>query len=99
VVGWEPRAHDLGDGVDYVDYDMLSPSTGETVAGVCHARGTNAGVPPVWLVYITVADVDASARRAVELGGEVLDGPRRMGSGRFAVIRDPAGAICALWRS
>ena len=30
------------------------------VAGVCHARGANANIPPVWLVYFTVADLAAA---------------------------------------
>ena len=50
-------------------------------------------------MYINVADVDASAARCVKLGGSVVDGPRTMGGGRFAVVRDPAGAVCALWNA
>ncbi len=95
VVGWDAEPHPMG---DYDDYCMNVPGTGDTVAGICHARGTNANVPPQWLLYITVDDVDASAAKAVELGGAVLDGPRDMGYGRFAVIRDPAGAVCALFK-
>ena len=95
VIGWEARDHDMG---EYNDYDILSPGTGEVVTGICHARDTNANVPPAWLLYFAVEDVAASAARCVELGGEVLDGPRDMGGGDFCVIRDPAGAICALYR-
>ena len=46
VVGWQPEPFDMG---DYADYFMTSPATGDTVAGVCHARGGNAGLPPQWL--------------------------------------------------
>jgi predicted enzyme related to lactoylglutathione lyase len=35
----------------------------------------------------------------VELGGKVGAGPRMMGGGRFCVIQDPAGAMCALFKS
>jgi len=28
-----------------------------------------------------------------------IDGPRSLGTGRFCVIRDPAGAVCALYQS
>ena len=70
----------------------------QAVAGVCHARGSNAGLSPQWLVYITVADLDASLARCRELGGEVLAGPKgKPGSQRYAVIRDPAGAVAALY--
>lgn len=93
VVGWRPVEHDMG---DYADYDMLPPDGSESMAGICHARGTNANVPPQWLIYITVEDVDASAQRCIDLGGKVLDGPRQMGASRFCVIQDPAGAVAAL---
>lgn len=43
-----------------------------------------------------VEDIDSSIRRAVELGGHLIDGPRKMGKNRFCVIRDPAGAVMAL---
>jgi predicted enzyme related to lactoylglutathione lyase len=95
VIGWEARDHDMG---DYNDFDIISPTTGAVVTGICHARDTNANVPPAWLIYFAVEDVEASARRCVELGGAILDGPRDMGGGSFCVIRDPAGAVCALYR-
>jgi predicted enzyme related to lactoylglutathione lyase len=63
------------------------------MAGVCHARDTNANVPPQWLIYVKVASVAECARRATEAGGAVVDGPRKMGGSMFAVIRDPAGAV------
>lgn len=96
VVGWTTRGEDMG---GYEDYHMISPTSGQSVAGVCHARGVNADVPPQWLIYIEVEDVERSARTCVELGGQVLAGPRDMGGGRFCVIRDPAGATCALFKS
>jgi predicted enzyme related to lactoylglutathione lyase len=81
---------------DYHDFDMLAPGSDEPVTGICYARGANAALPPQWLIYITVDDVDKSASRCVELGGKVLDGPRMMGSSQFCVIQDPAGAVAAL---
>jgi predicted enzyme related to lactoylglutathione lyase len=93
VVGWEPKAHDMG---DYDDYEMVAPSTGETVAGICHARGRNAKAPPQWLVYVSVEDVEASAARCLERGGRVLDGPRPLEGKPFCVIEDPEGAVLAL---
>jgi predicted enzyme related to lactoylglutathione lyase len=95
VVGWEPEAVSMG---DYSDYTMKSPETGDAVSGICHARGVNAALPPTWLVYVTVEDVDRSAATCAEMGGEVLVEPRGMGAmGRYCLIRDPAGAVCALF--
>lgn len=95
VVGWKSAPVEM-DG--YHDYNMNAPESGKTVAGICHARGGNADLPPQWLVYITVADVDKSVARCVELGGKVISGPKSMsGYGRYCVIQDPAGAVAALF--
>lgn len=92
VAGWLSTEQDMG---GYSDFNMHD-AEGNVVAGICHARGVNANVPPQWLVYISVDDADAAAERAVAAGGEVVDGPRSMGTGRFVVVRDPAGAVVAL---
>lgn len=93
VVGWESRPHDMG---EYHDYDIVAPASGEVVTGICNARDTNASIPPQWLMYVAVPDVEASARQCAELGGQVVDGPRMMGGSLFCVIRDPAGAVLGL---
>lgn len=95
VVGWEAEPVNMG---DYSDYNMNSPESGETTAGICHARGGNAKLPPQWLIYIVVADVDKSANRCQKLGGEIISAPKDMaGYGRYCVIKDPAGAVAALF--
>lgn len=95
VVGWKSTALSMG---EYDDFCMNLPGAGETVAGICHARGSNANLPPQWLIYITVDNLDKSIERCRELGGDVLDGPRSLGEGTFCVIRDPAGAVAALYQ-
>ena len=95
VVGWTATPLDMG---GYADFCMNAPADGKTVAGVCHARGENAGLPPQWLVYIIVADLDASMARCTERGGQVVSGPRGQGGARYCVIRDPAGAVAALYQ-
>ena len=93
VMGWKVQPVNMG---KYEDYTMQTAS-GEAVAGVCHSRGPNANLPPMWLIYIVVENLDAALQRCRELGGEVLT-PVRMASGsRFAGIKDPAGACAALW--
>ncbi|MEM8603683.1 MAG: VOC family protein [Cyanobacteria bacterium P01_H01_bin.121] len=57
------------------------------------------GVPPHWLSYVSVADVDASATKATALGATVLQSPCDvMDSGRMSLLQDPTGAIFALWQ-
>ena len=43
--------------------------------------------------------LDASLAEVAALGGQTLTTPREMGDGRMAVIRDPAGAVAALFQS
>jgi predicted enzyme related to lactoylglutathione lyase len=94
VVGWKSEPVQM-DGYD--DYTMVSPDDSEPRAGVCHARGANAELPSTWLMYINVTDLDESLRKCTELGGSILAGPRSMGQSRYCIIRDPAGAHCALY--
>ncbi len=94
VVGWQVAELDMG---GYSDYCVNEPATGKTVAGICHARGMNTGLPAQWLIYITVADIETSVARCREKGGQVLVGPKSLGAhGTFCVIQDPAGAVAAL---
>jgi predicted enzyme related to lactoylglutathione lyase len=94
VVGWKGVSLDMG---GYNDFCMNEPKSGKTVAGVCHARGFNADLPPQWLIYITVGDLNASLRQCRKLGGKVLRKTRSLGEGRYNVIQDPAGAVAALF--
>jgi predicted enzyme related to lactoylglutathione lyase len=55
------------------------------------------GVPPHWLTYFTVADADATAAQAQEMGGKVIVPPTDIpGTGRFTVLMDPQGAPFAV---
>jgi predicted enzyme related to lactoylglutathione lyase len=55
-------------------------------------------VPPNWLSYVGVSNVDDSARKAESLGGKVVKAPSDIPTvGRFAVIQDPQGATLALF--
>ncbi len=100
VVGWSVQdvAMDDGDG-DYADYNMLDED-GTPAAGICHARGVNSGLPPVWLIYLPVGDLAESLRRVPEEGGEVVWSMRgEDGQHAYAVVRDPVGAHLALARA
>jgi predicted enzyme related to lactoylglutathione lyase len=94
VVGWTSTPVGMG---SYSDYCMNTRQDGKTVAGICHAKGINANVPAQWLIYISVGDVDRAVAKCKELGGAVIDGPRALMGQRFCVIRDPAGAVAALF--
>ncbi|MDH3339446.1 MAG: VOC family protein [Gammaproteobacteria bacterium] len=95
VVGWETDDVDMG---DYSDYVMKMPSSGDGVAGVCHARGSNADLPSGWLIYIVVADVEKSAAVCTANGGKVIVEPRGLAGGQFCVVEDPGGSIAGLYQ-
>lgn len=96
VVGMESTDHPMG---DFADYNMIPAGETDPCCGICHKVGDNANIPSQWLIYFIVEDVAASLDRAVSLGGKVICPLRKMGGGDFAVIQDPAGAVCALYRS
>ncbi len=94
VAGWQSSPVDMG---DYSDFNMLPPGSDRPAAGICHARGPNADLPPQWLIYIVVESVGTSVERCRELGGEIIHGPRKVGDEMFCVIRDPSGAVAGLY--
>ena len=97
VVGWRPDPFDMG---GYADYFMKTPEGEQVVAGVCHARGENADMPPQWLTYVAVENLDASLQRCLEGGGAIVSAIKGDASqGRYCVIRDPAGAYLALMQT
>ncbi len=72
---------------------------GKDIGGMLPLQGPP-GVPPHWMPYVAVAEVDASLAKAQALGAKllmpVMDMPK---VGKFAFIADPTGATLALFRS
>ncbi|HAR94742.1 MAG TPA: VOC family protein [Deltaproteobacteria bacterium] len=67
------------------------------VGGIMKAPPEAAGVPSSWGIYITVDDVDASERKALDLGAKTVVRPTNIpGVGRFAVLADPRGAVFSI---
>lgn len=95
VAGWETDDVDMG---GYSDYVMKTPESGDGVAGVCHAKGSNADLPSGWLIYIVVADVEKSAAACTTNGGKIVVEPRGLAGGRFCVVEDPGGSVAALYQ-
>jgi len=69
------------------------------IGGVPPARQNIAEVPPHWLIYFAVADVDKTFQRAKEMNARILLRPMDFeGVGRVAMLADPQGAVFALYR-
>lgn len=64
-----------------------------------NAEQKKQGIPSHWLSYVSVSDVNATASKAKELGGNVIMEPMDVFDiGKMAVIADPEGAVFALWQ-
>jgi len=58
------------------------------------------GVPPNWMLYVSVPNADETAAKVEPAGGKVLLGPFAvMDFGRMAVLQDPTGAVFAIWQA
>jgi len=97
VVGWSVQDVDMDDASErYADYSLFGDD-GNAVAGVCHARGVNQGLPPVWMIYLPVGDLAESVRRVREEGGKIIKATRGNDEEyACAVVQDLVGACLAL---
>ncbi len=97
VIGWTVEDVEMADGDEaYADYSMCGDGGGP-VAGICHARGGNSGLPPVWLLYLPVGDFAQSLRRVEAEGGTIVKSTAGAGDEHtYAIVRDPVGAYFAL---
>ena len=97
VVGWSVQDVAMEHGGErYADYAMVAEGD-RPAAGVCHARGVNAHLPPVWMIYLPVGDLAESLRRVEAEGGTVLSTTRgKDGQPVYAAVRDPVGVHLAL---
>lgn len=73
---------------------------GKTAAGVgqMSAEMIEAGTPSTWNTYVTVDDLAATEAKVRELGGTLLFETITIpGAGKTNWVRDPEGAVLALW--
>lgn len=81
---------------DDMQYSMAKADEQE-VAGLMPTPPEAGKMPPMWGGYVTVDDVEASAKQVKDLGGSILLEPRDIPEvGRFCVISDPQGATLSL---
>jgi uncharacterized protein len=94
VIGWSAA----DSGVPGMDYTVLSAGPA-MVAGMMAPPPSAPNMHPAWNVHIYADDVDATAKRAVALGGSIIQDGTDIGGGvgRFAVVADPSGAPFTLF--
>jgi uncharacterized protein len=89
LLGWTTELAPV-EGMSYT----LAKVGQERVAGIMSNHCSGGEITPHWGIYITVDDVDATARKAESLGGKVLMPPTDIPKvGRFSALMDPQGVM------
>jgi len=90
LLGWKTAPFEQSP----MPYLLVETADGHGNGGIRPAQPQE---PNYWLVYFGSDDVDASISKVTELGGSELLGPTDIGVGKIAVVRDPQGAVFALY--
>jgi uncharacterized protein len=92
VFGWQGETNTHG-ATSYTEWKL----DGRTVGGMIQMNEQwPAEIPPHWMVYFAVDDVDAAAAKAADLGGRIAVEPSDTPAGRFSVLNDPHGAVFSI---
>ena len=92
LLGWSSTSMPMPGGASYTVFNR----DGQNAAGLMAMPAAGGDAPPAWLSYFATADCQGTVDRARALGGQVVVPPTDMGSGRFAVLQDPQGAMFGL---
>ncbi len=93
LFGWQFEESDSAGMV----YTEISLDGQKKFGGMWKITAEMGEVPPHWMSWVAVNDVNASAEKVVELGGSICVPPNDIpNTGRFCVITDPTGATVSL---
>ena len=96
-MGWQTHDDDIPGGGTYTMIIHQEGNVGALYEMPEEMRSQN--VPPNWLLYVTVENAAATAKKAAELGGTVIkDAFDVFDIGSMAVLQDPTGATFAIWQ-
>jgi uncharacterized protein len=98
LFAWKYDDMDAGNGNTY----SMATVRGKAVAGIAPQPEmmAQAGAPPTWNSYVTVADADVAAGTIESNDGSVVMPPMDvMDAGRMAVATDPTGAFFMIWQA
>jgi predicted enzyme related to lactoylglutathione lyase len=94
LLGWIFEHTDMGEMGTY----RIATASGRQQGGIMQLR-EGEDLPSAWSGYVSVPDVDAAARAAIDAGGRAVVGPMDVpGIGRVATLRDPEGAFFSVFR-
>jgi uncharacterized protein len=98
LFGWSVEDYPMG---PEDKYSMFRLKGRDAAAGYTMRKDQRAqGIPSHWMLYIATSNADASAMKAAQQGGTVLQPAFDvMDAGRMAVLRDPTGAVFSVWQA
>ena len=92
LFGWKKRDEmDMGNMGKYWIF-----GAGEKTLGGIMKQPKGMPMPPMWVYYTEVSDLEAAIGRASGKGATVMNGPMEVPGGRIAQLMDPEGAMFAL---
>lgn len=92
---WTVQENSMGEMGTY----SIFQKDGRDAASMYKLGPQQMGMPPCWMSYVSVADVEETVAAAGNLGGVVIAGPFDvMDHGRMAVLTDPQGAFFSIWQ-
>ena len=95
LLGWTTQEHNFGEWT----YTMFM-SGDKSLGGMLQTPKDKIGmIPPHWMSYICVEDIEKTLEKAKTLGAEVKVPVTVVPDmGRFIIIADPTGAHIAFWQ-
>lgn len=96
LFGWETQEHNT----EHFTYTLLKKGEKE-IGGMMQIPADHAKeIPPHWMSYIYVENIEESLAKAKSLGATIKRELTSCGEyGRFAIMQDPTGAHIAIWES
>lgn len=79
----------------HVYWTLHQPSDNAAVAGVMHMDASFGDVPPHWLAYFAVDNLDEANAIWKKHGGKILQGPIPSPYGKIMIVQDAEGAVLA----
>jgi uncharacterized protein len=98
LFGWDLNEQPIGPTEVYSMFLMRGKEV--AAAYTLQPEERQSGAPPHWNLYVAVANVDETVKRATGLGAKVLAPPFDvMDAGRMAVLQAPDGSVFPVWQA